>query len=121
MWDYDPTTGPKLLTVRHNGKMVDIVAQATKSGFVFVFERVTGEPLWPIEERPVPKSEAPGEQSWPTQPAPTKPPAFARQKFTVDDINPYVSEAEKARFAAALARSQKQIRKLTLKSAAGPA
>jgi quinoprotein glucose dehydrogenase len=98
LWDYDPTTGPKLLTVRHNGKMVDIVAQATKSGFVFVFERVTGEPLWPIEERPVPKSEAPGEQSWPTQPVPTKPPAFARQKFTADDINPYVSEAEKARF-----------------------
>jgi quinoprotein glucose dehydrogenase len=98
LWDYDPATGPKLLTVRHNGKMVDIVAQATKSGFVFVFGRVTGERLWPIEERPVPKSEAPGEQSWPTQPVPTKPPAFARQKFTADDINPYVSEAEKARF-----------------------
>src|SRR5258708_2986296 len=63
LWDYDPATGPKLLTVRHNGKMVDIVAQATKSGFVFVFGRVTGERLWPIEERPVPKSEAPGEQS----------------------------------------------------------
>ena len=98
LWDYDPTTGPKLLTVRHNGKMVDIVAQATKSGFVFVFDRVTGEPLWPIEERPVPKSEAPGEQSWPTQPVPSKPPAFARQKFTADDINPYVDETEKARF-----------------------
>jgi quinoprotein glucose dehydrogenase len=98
LWDYDPTTGPKLLTVRHKGKMVDIVAQPTKNGFVFVFDRVTGVPLWPIEERPVPKSEAPGEQSWPTQPFPTKPPAFARQRVSVDDLNPYVEESEKARF-----------------------
>jgi quinoprotein glucose dehydrogenase len=98
LWDYDPTTGPKLLTVRHDGKMVDVVAQATKSGFLFVFDRITGEPLWPIEERPVPQSDAPGEQSWPTQPFPTKPPAFARQNFTVDDINPYVDAAERARF-----------------------
>ena len=98
LWDYDPTTGPKLLTVKHNGKDIDIVAQPTKNGFVFVFDRVTGVPLWPIEERAVPKSEAPGEQSWPTQPFPTKPPAFARQKFSAADINPYVEEAEKARF-----------------------
>ena len=98
LWDYDPTTGPKLLTVKHNGKDTDIVAQATKSGFLFVFDRVTGGPLWPIEERPVPKSEAPGEQSWPTQPFPTKPPAFARQKFSLADINPYVEDSEKARF-----------------------
>ena len=78
--------------------MVDIVAQPTKSGFLFVFDRVTGVPLWPIDEKPVPKSEAPGEQSWPTQPVPSKPPAFARQKFTVDDLNPHVDESEKARF-----------------------
>ncbi|MDQ1468581.1 MAG: quinoprotein glucose dehydrogenase, partial [Bryobacterales bacterium] len=98
LWDYDPTTGPKLLTVKHNGKMVDIVAQPTKSGFVFAFGRVSGTPLWPIEERAVPRSEAPGEQSWPTQPVPSKPPAFARQKFTAVDINPFADEADKARF-----------------------
>ncbi len=97
LWDYDPTAAPKLMTVRHNGKPVDIVAQATKFGFLYVFNRVTGEPLWPIEERPVPKTDMPGEVSWPTQPFPTKPPPFARQKFTVDDINPYVDEEEKAR------------------------
>jgi quinoprotein glucose dehydrogenase len=95
LWDYDPTAAPKLLTVRHNGKMVDVVAEPTKFGFVYVFNRVTGEPLWPIEERPVPQSDVPGEKSWPTQPFPTKPPAFARQTFTVDDIDPYIDAAEK--------------------------
>jgi len=94
LWDYDLPTAPKLLTVRHNGKMVDAVAQPTKQGFLFVFDRVTGEPLWPIEERPVPKSDVPGEESWPTQPFPTKPPPFARQSFTEKDINPYLPEAE---------------------------
>ena len=79
LWDYDPTTAPKLLTVKHDGKNVDIVAQATKFGLLYVFNRVTGEPLWPIEERPVPKTDMPGEQSWPTQPFPTEPPPFARQ------------------------------------------
>ena len=91
IWDYDDATAPKLLTVRHDGKMVDVVAQVSKQGFVWVFNRVTGEPLWPIEERPVPKSDMPQEQTWPTQPFPTKPPPFARQKFTVDDLSPYLS------------------------------
>lgn len=94
LWDYDIPTAPKLLTVKHNGKNVDIVAQPTKFGFLFVFNRVTGEPLWPIEERPVPQSDVPGEQSSPTQPFPTKPPAFARQSFTAKDINPYLPEDE---------------------------
>src|SRR5258706_6472221 len=97
LWDYDPTTGPKLLTVKHDGKSVDIVAQATKFGLLYVFDRVTGQPLWPIEERPVPKSDVPGEESWPTQPVPTKPRPYSRLKLTVDDINPYVDEAERAR------------------------
>jgi quinoprotein glucose dehydrogenase len=97
LWDYDPTAAPKLLTVVHDGKKVDVVAQATKFGFVFVFDRVTGKPLWPIEERPVPKSDMPNEQAWPTQPVPSAPPPFARQKFTVDDINPYLDPEEKAR------------------------
>ena len=60
LWDYDLPAAPKLLTVEHNGKKVDAVAQPTKMGFLFVFNRVTGEPLWPIEERPVPKSDVPG-------------------------------------------------------------
>jgi quinoprotein glucose dehydrogenase len=95
LWDYDLPAAPKLLTVRHNGRMVDVVAQATKQGFLFVFDRVTGQPLWPIEERPAPKSDVPGEESWPTQPFPTLPPPFARQSFTEKDINPYLHEAER--------------------------
>lgn len=97
LWDYDLTTAPKLLTVRHNGKMVDVVAEPTKFGFLYVFDRVTGEPLWPVEERPVPQSDVPGEHSWPTQPFPTYPPPYARQRFTVDEINPYVDPKEKDR------------------------
>ena len=72
LWDYDLASAPKLLTVRHDGKPVDIVAQAGKTGFLYVFERLTGKPLWPIEERPVPKSEVPGEVSSPTQPIPVE-------------------------------------------------
>ena len=95
LWDYDLPAAPKLLTVKHNGKNVDVVAQPTKFGFLFVFDRVTGEPLWPIEERPVPQSDVPGEYSSPTQPFPTKPPAFARQSFTEKDINPYLTPEDK--------------------------
>ena len=99
IWDYDNATAPKLLTVRHNGQIVDVVAQAGKTGFLYVFNRVTGEPLWPIEERPVPKSDMPGEEAWPTQPFPTAPPPFARQSFTVKDLSPFVDDpAEAARF-----------------------
>ena len=91
IWDYDDPTAPKLLTLHQNGKTIDVVAQVSKQGFVWVFNRVTGEPIWPIEERPVPKSDMPGETTWPTQPFPTKPPPYARQKFTVDDLSPYLS------------------------------
>ncbi len=97
LWDYDLAAAPMLLTVQHDGKSVDVVAQATKSGFLFVFDRVTGQPLWPIEERPVPQSTIAGEKSWPTQPFPTYPPPFARQKFTAEDINPYLDDVEKRR------------------------
>ncbi|HEY2844134.1 MAG TPA: pyrroloquinoline quinone-dependent dehydrogenase [Bryobacteraceae bacterium] len=97
LWDYDLPAAPKLLTVKHDGKNVDVVAQPTKQGFLFVFERETGKPLWPIEERPVPKSDVPGEEAWPTQPFPTKPPAFARQSFTEKDINPFLTDEEKAK------------------------
>lgn len=98
IWDYDDATAPKLLTVRHGGRTIKAVAQVSKQGFVWVFNRYTGEPLWPIEERPVPKSDMPGEQTWPTQPFPTKPPPFARQKFTVDDLSPFLEPEERARF-----------------------
>ncbi|MBI4906754.1 MAG: pyrroloquinoline quinone-dependent dehydrogenase [Acidobacteria bacterium] len=98
IWDYDLATAPKLLTVTHEGKRVDIVAQVSKQGFLWVFRRDTGEPLWPVEERKVPKSDMPGEQVWATQPFPVKPPPFARQKFTVDDLSPYLSPEDRARF-----------------------
>jgi quinoprotein glucose dehydrogenase len=97
VWDYDLAAAPKLLTVRHAGRSVDVVAQAGKTGFLYVFERVSGTPLWPIEERPVPKSEVPGEVSSPTQPFPTKPEAFARQAFRPEDVNPFVSPEEQER------------------------
>ena len=92
----DLPNAPKLLTVRLNGDEIPAVAQASKHGFLFVFNRETGEPLWPIEERPVPQSDIPGEETWPTQPFPTMPPPFARQSFTVDDINPFLPEEDQA-------------------------
>jgi quinoprotein glucose dehydrogenase len=96
LWDYDPTAAPQLLTVRKDGRKIDAVAQATKQGFVFVFDRVTGKPVWPIEERPVPKSDMPGEQAWPTQPFSTLPPS-ARQLVRPDDLTPYlINDAERA-------------------------
>ena len=94
LWDYDLTAAPQLVTVRRNGRTIDAVAQASKQGFMFVFDRVTGEPVFPIEERPVPKSDVPGEQAWPTQPFPTALPPFARQTMTENDISPYFLSAE---------------------------
>ena len=94
LWDFDNTAAPQLTTIRQNGRTRDVVAMAGKIGFLYVFDRVTGEPIWPIEERPVPKSEMPGEQSWPTQPFPTKPEPFAKHSFSVDDVNPYLPAAE---------------------------
>lgn len=96
IWDYDNVSAPQLITLRKDGKNIDAVALAGKTGFLYVFDRVTGVPVWPIEERAVPKSDAPGEKAWPTQPFPTVPPPFARQKFGVDDMNPYLSNEEKA-------------------------
>jgi len=95
LWDYDLPQAPKLLTIQQNGRTVDVVAQATKQGFLFVFERESGHPIWPIDERPVPQSDVPGEHSSPTQPFPTMPAAFARQAFTEKDINPYLPAADR--------------------------
>jgi quinoprotein glucose dehydrogenase len=75
--------------VKHEGKAIDAVAQAAKHGFLFVFDRLTGKPLWPIEERPIAKSDLPGEQTWPTQPFPTKPAPFARQSMSEADLTPF--------------------------------
>jgi quinoprotein glucose dehydrogenase len=94
LWDLDNVSAPQLVTVRHNGRRIDAVAHAGKTGFLYVFDRVTGEPLWPIEERPVMKSDVPGEYTHPTQPFPTKPPPFAKQSFTVDDVNPWLLSPE---------------------------
>jgi quinoprotein glucose dehydrogenase len=94
IWDYDNASTPMLMTVRHNGMPVDIVAEASKTGFLWVFDRVTGKPLWPVEERSVPKSPTPGEETWPTQPFPSKPAIFARQAFTSKDLSPFLTSEE---------------------------
>jgi quinoprotein glucose dehydrogenase len=90
LWDWDIPQSAKLLTIRQNGKPRQVVAQATKQGFLYVFDRLTGQPIWPIEERPVPQTDVPGEWTSPTQPFPTKPAPFAKQSFTEKDINPYL-------------------------------
>ncbi|HSG00805.1 MAG TPA: pyrroloquinoline quinone-dependent dehydrogenase, partial [Vicinamibacterales bacterium] len=86
LWDYDPPAAPMLVTITVGGRRIDAVVQLTKQGFAFVFDRVTGEPVWPIEERPVPPSDVRGEQAWPTQPFPTRPAAFAPQGSSVEDV-----------------------------------
>jgi quinoprotein glucose dehydrogenase len=90
LWDSDPTSAPQLLVIKHNGKQREVVAEAGKTGFLYVFDRRTGEPIWPIEERPVSKSEVPNEVSSPTQPFPTAPPPFGRQQMAAEDIDPYL-------------------------------
>ncbi len=92
MWDRDLPASPVLVTVDHNGEKKDAVAQVTKSGFVFLLDRENGKPLFPVEEIPVPASDLEGEQAWPTQPVPIKPPPFARQVFTQDMINTFASD-----------------------------
>ncbi|MDB5683540.1 MAG: pyrroloquinoline quinone-dependent dehydrogenase [Sphingomonas bacterium] len=97
LWDYDLPTAPKLLTIHRDGKAIPALVQPSKQGFLFVFDRRDGKPIWPIEERPVPASDVPGEKASPTQPFPTLPLPFARQSFTEADINPHISEADKAK------------------------
>ncbi len=92
LWDYDLPGPPLLGTVRQAGQPIDFVAMPTKTGFLFVFNRVTGHPLWPIQERPVPASDVPGERASPTQPFPTKPAPFAKQGFTLEDLVDFTPE-----------------------------
>jgi quinoprotein glucose dehydrogenase len=87
--DRDAPAPPNLITVTHNGRKIDAVAQVTKHGYVFLFDRENGKPLFDIHEVPAPQSDVPGEQSWPTQPKPVKPEPFTRSEFTPADINPY--------------------------------
>ena len=88
LWDYDFPAPPNLITITVDGKRIDAVAISAKQGFTYVFDRVTGEPVWPIVERPVPTdSDVPGEKVYPTQPFPTKPPAFTPQGVSLEDAN----------------------------------
>ena len=95
LWDRDLPSAPVLVTVTHQGRRVDAVAQTTKSGHVFLFNRETGVPLFPIEEHAAPTSDLEGESTWPTQPLPVKPPAFSRQALTEADLTD-ISEASRA-------------------------
>ena len=95
LWDRDLPAPPNLVTVTHDGNRVDAVAQVTKSGHVFVFNRETGEPLFPIEEIPIPPSTLIGEAAWPTQPLPAKPAPFSRQLFSYDEITDISPESHR--------------------------
>jgi len=92
IWNYDTPTAPVLLDVPINGKVVPIVAQATKQNMLYTFNRETGEPIWPIEERPVPKSHVPGEKLATTQPFPTLPKPYGQQGISVDDLVDFTPE-----------------------------
>jgi membrane-bound PQQ-dependent dehydrogenase (glucose/quinate/shikimate family) len=103
IWDYDMPAQPTLITLRRNGESIPAIAQVTKMGFVFIFDRVTGKPLFPVEERAVPRSDVPGETAWPTQPFPSKPPALVRQELGESDITTVTGESN--RYCAELFRS----------------
>jgi quinoprotein glucose dehydrogenase len=95
LWDYDVPAQPNLVTLRRNGRDIAAVAQITKTGFVFVFDRETGKPLFPIEERPFPQSRVPGEETSPTQPIPLKPAPFTRQTMTRSEISKVTPQSER--------------------------
>jgi quinoprotein glucose dehydrogenase len=107
LWDWDIPAPPNLVTITVNGQRIDAVAQVTKRGDTFVFDRVTGKPVWPIEERPVATdSDVPGERPYPTQPFPTRPPAFVDQGVTLEDANSLTPEIK--------AMAQAQMQKLRI-------
>jgi len=95
LWDYDLPAQPTLVTVRRGGRDVPALAQVSKSGFVFILDRLTGQPLFPVEERPVPASTVPGEAASPTQPIPTRPPALVRQSMTRDELSTVTLESHR--------------------------
>ncbi len=96
VWDYDLAAAPNLVTITVDGKVIDAVAHVSKQGFTYVFDRETGDPVWPIEERPVDvTTDVPGEVLYPTQPFPTRPPPFSRQGVSLDGANDLTSETHK--------------------------
>jgi len=92
LWDYDPPAAPNLIDITVDGRAIKAVAQVTKHAFTFVFDRETGEPVWPIEERPVASSDVPGEWTSATQPFPTRPPPYDRQGVSIDDLIDFTPE-----------------------------
>ena len=94
VWDWDNPNAPILLDITVDGRPIKAVAQATKQAWLYVFDRVTWEPVWPIEERPVPQTDVHGEKTSPTQPFPTKPAAFDRQGLTHDDLIDFTARAQ---------------------------
>jgi quinoprotein glucose dehydrogenase len=108
LWDYDLPAAPNLVDLTVEGRRIKAVAQVTKQGFCYVFDRVTGTPLWPIEERPVPPSAVPGEKTSRTQPVPTKPAPFERQGITLHDLIDFTPEL------------QREARRILHKYASGP-
>jgi len=95
LWDRDLPANPNLVTLKRNGKTIDAVAQITKHGYIFVFDRTNGNPVFPIVEKPVPQNALPGEQPWPTQPIPSLPEPFARQHFGPEDVTDLSPETHK--------------------------
>jgi quinoprotein glucose dehydrogenase len=86
IWDYDLSSAPLLADITVDGRAIKVVALPTKEGYLYVFDRISGQPVWPIPERPVPQSTVPGEKTSPTQPIPTKPPAYSRTGVSEDDL-----------------------------------
>ena len=95
IWDYDMPAQPVLITVRRDSRDIPAIAQLTTMGFVFILDRLTGKPLFPVEERPVPNSDVPGEAAWPTQPSPVKPPPLVRQSFSEGDLSTVTPESNR--------------------------
>jgi glucose dehydrogenase len=95
IWDYDMPAQPVLITVRRDSRDIPAIAQLTKMGFVFILDRLTGKPLFPVEERPVPNSDVPGEAAWPTQPSPVKPPPLVRQSFSEGELTTVTPESNR--------------------------
>ena len=92
IWDYDMPAAPLLMDINVDGRPIKAVAQATKQGLLYVFDRITGKPVWPIEERPVPQTDVPGEKTSPTQPFPAKPPAYSRNGVEEKDLIDFTPE-----------------------------
>jgi quinoprotein glucose dehydrogenase len=101
IWDYDMPAAPLLMDINVNGKPIKAVAQATKQGLLYVFDRVTGQPVWPIDEKPVPQTDVPGEKTSPTQPIPSKPPAYSRNGVEEKDLIDFTPELKEQAAAAA--------------------